>query len=170
MTWTLTEYGYEVDGEIGDDEHDAASLAAARAECGWHVFPPVKCRYRADSSDTSRIVQLPCTHVSSVESVEVGGIAVAFDWKPGGLVRVIDRVRGDRWGDIVITYVAGIENPRAFLSVVEHNAASKRPGVQSESAGGVSVTYSTDSAASAKGMLSDREAAALWPYKRVGCA
>lgn len=167
MTWVLTEYGYEVEGELENIDCDAASLSAARAECGWHVCPPAKCRFHADSESTTRLVQLPCTYVSNVESVEVAGAPVDFDWRPSGLVRIASKVRGCGWGDIVIIYTAGIESADAFVSVVKHNAASKHSGVQSESAGGVSVTYSSDSAASAPGVLSEREKAALWPYKRV---
>lgn len=166
--WASTEYGYEVEGKL-DVDCDTASLAAARNECGWHVTPVARCRYSADSEATARIVQLPCTHVVAVESVEVAGVPVVFDWRPNGLVR-IPRKDGDGWGDIVIVYKAGIEDASAFMSVVNHNAASTPSGVQSESAGGVSVTYSSDSAQAAPGVLSEREKAALWPYKRVGVA
>lgn len=168
--WAPTEYGYEVSGKLGDLGCDTASLAAARNECGWHVTPVAKCRFKADSEATARLVQLPCTHVESVESVEVAGVPVVFDWKPNGLLRIPRKAFGDGWGDIVVVYTAGVKDADAFMSVVNHNAASIPSGVQSESAGGVSVTYSSDSAQAAPGVLSEREKSALWPYRRVEVA
>lgn len=162
----LTLWGYEIQGDtlpdmLSVDDFDAATgnrwagdarvpaqIAAAQAAirnyCAWHVSPSLKCVHVADSLPRKRIIQLPAVHVTAVDSVTVDGEEVPFKWNRNGLVRLQARLCADEWQNVEVRYTAGLDSAPAITDLIVHrvtHALAVPAGVQSESAGGVSVTY-----------------------------
>lgn len=103
----LTNWGYEIESETLPDmltveEFNAATgnqyaaqdvegqihaaQSAIRDWCGWHVYPELSCTFTDDSLPKKRVIQLPATHVSAVDSAAVDGAEVSFKAKRNGLV------------------------------------------------------------------------------------
>ena len=145
--------------------------ASIRNYCGLHVSPSLECgmlynvrELRDSFVGSDLLIQLPATYVTNVTKVVLDAVwnddaddwdgeiitdPQAFDWGMGnGLVRVYDVGARDRRSKIFIRYTAGF--PNTAISVIKEITASRvacavvNPyGVSSESAGGVSVSYST---------------------------
>lgn len=187
----LTPWGYEV-GELPDlitpeqfsDETggrfdgDArvapaikAASAAIRNYCGWHVAPALACSVTVDGEPGD--VWLPTCALVSVESATVDGAEVEVTAHTRrGRVRLARKTCG--LGNVTIGFVAGFDAEALpdLVSIVADRVVDAISlttyGVASESAGGVSVTYSASAlarAASAK--LPDDVKAALTPYRVV---
>lgn len=189
----LTPWGYEVDelptiidadtfdeitgGRYSSDTRvqtaiDAAT-AAIRAYCGWHVAPVLACEYVADGERGD--IWLPCVGLRSVEAVEFDGVAQTVK----GYNR-LGRVRTDRpqpcggLGNVRVTYSAGYDVAATpdlatiiAQRVVAHVALGSY-GIASESAGGVSVSYSGQALEDAGGYyMPDSVRDALAPYRLV---
>ena len=189
----LTPWGYEVDelptiidadtfdeitgGRYSSDTRvqtaiDAAT-AAIRAYCGWHVAPVLACEYVADGERGD--IWLPCVGLRSVGAVEFDGVAQVVK----GFNR-LGRVRTDRpqpcggLGNVRVEYVAGFDLAAASdlaaviaQRVVAHVALGSY-GIASESAGGVSVSYSGQALEDAGGAyLPQSVRDALAPYRLV---
>lgn len=174
MAYQLTPWGYEVDGPLPPLASDAESASAAiRNACGWHVAPEMECRCTFDIDAPTRSLWLPARNVAGVSSVTVGGEEVAdFQWSRLGQVLLGSPApRGLR--SVVVEYVAGADDAGDLAALASGVAArakalAARPGVTSESAGGVSVSVSASmAAASAAPFLTDVERAALAPHKVV---
>lgn len=174
MAYQLTPWGYEADGPLPPlaYESDAASVAIRNA-CGWHVSPPTACRCVIDVDDQTSSVWLPARNVVSVTSVTVGGVEVTnYQWSRMGQI-LFSRPIQRGLQAVVVEYVAGIEDAGDLAALADGiasraRALASRPGVTSESAGGVSVSVSASmAAASAAPFLTDVERAALAPYKVV---
>lgn len=174
MAYQLTPWGYEADGPLPPlaYESDAASVAIRNA-CGWHVSPPAACRCTVDVDGLTRSVWLPARNVTAITSVTVGGEAVTdYQWSRLGEVRFPKPLQRGLQA-VVVEYVAGIEDAGDLAALADGiasraRALASRPGVTSESAGGVSVSVSASmAAASAAPFLTDVERAALAPYKVV---
>lgn len=149
---------------------------AIRNYVGWHLAGSLACHYDGDSEDVARIIQLPARYVTDVSRVVVDGVTLAtseYVWKIGGLIRLKSPAIGYDWSDIAVDYVAGL--PDELAAVVKDAAAhlitsalSSSYGVQSESSGGMSVTYSTTAAANAMaGSLPMSIKEILTPYRIV---
>lgn len=193
MSYTMTPWGYEVDGDlpplIDRDEFDAitggkwaddmrvepmlaAASAAIRNHCGWHVAPSVACRATIDADEPTSALWLPTTCMTSLDSLAVGGVEVDAQWGRLGQVRPACRVpRGLQAA--TVGYHAGYERVTPDLAavvagVVVH-AVALSYGVTSESAGGVSVSYASGAAygGAAMASLTDADRAALVPYVAV---
>lgn len=190
MAWSLTPFGYEVDGslsplvtveefhELTDNRYatdsrigpalDACSLAVRKA-CGWHVAGNVACRATMDGGE--RKVWLPSNHVTAVTRVEVLGSEVtAFEWSHQGQVRV--PTSPDVLRAMVIEYVAGYEETPADVAelIVDHvsRILSASRGVAQETAGSVSISYAQSFAAEPGGArLSRADRDALAGYRLV---
>lgn len=179
-TMTANKYA----GDVRIEPNIAAACAAIRNYCGWHVYPALACsmteRLLAGNGRVKRagadiLIQLPATFVSAVTEVTVGGIAhTDYDIASNGIIRLFDVGRIDRKTQVIVKYVAGL--PEGMMDGVKdliagrvNHALAQPYGVQSESAGGVSVTYSASWAASASASsLPDDNKEVLAPFKVRG--
>lgn len=141
---------------------DAAS-AAVRDLCGWHVAPALTCAATLTAGDEltgerSRIIALPAAYVSGIISITEDGAeldAGEFAAMQNGLIRrACFKAWTNTWGGVVCEYVAGFDAAavpsliNAVTNVIEA-ALSVPYGIASETAGGISVSYSTQAAATA---------------------
>lgn len=193
MSYTITPWGYDVDGTLpplidqdafdaltngkwlGDDRIEpmlAAASAAIRNHCGWHVAPNVACRATIDADAPTRSLWLPTTCLTSLDALSIGDAEVGAEWSRIGQVRPACHVpRGLRAA--TVDYHAGFDEVTPDLAavvagVVVH-AVALSYGVTSESAGGVSVSYASGAAygGAAMASLTDADRAALVPYVAV---
>lgn len=191
----LTPWGYSIDGAAVPDIIDAdtfdeltggryssdtrvqsaivAASAAIRNYCGWHVAPLLTCEFVTDGERGD--IWLPCVALASVDAVEFDGVAQTVK----GYNR-LGRVRTDRpqpcggLGNVRVTYSAGYDVAATpdlatiiAQRVVAHVALGSY-GVASESAGGVSVSYSGQALEDAGGAyLPQSVRDALAPYRLV---
>lgn len=179
---TMTANKYAGDARI--EPELAAACMAARNYCGWHLYPAQACSYterllagngRVKRSGPDLLIQLPATFVTAVTSVTLDGVEYEdYDLAPNGILRLFDVRCTDRRTQIVVTYTAGI--PAGMMDGIKEliagrvtHALAQPYGVQSESAGGVSITYSASWAASASASaLPDDGKETLAPYRVRG--
>ena len=162
-----------------------AAESAIRNYCGWHIFPELDCRLdttffdrRVTIAGRYIMIQLPATYVTAVKSVQIAGVAYdeTFVLDNNGILRIYDvnmcAIR--EYSKIVVEYTAGIPEELAagLKELIAHrvtHALASTAGVQSETAGGVSVTYNAtwtnNSRATA---LADDNKEVLAPYKIRG--
>ena len=191
----FTAWGYEVEGSIpplltadefnsmtggkyaGDLRAVSALNAASQAirnACGWHIAPSLQCH--ATLTADGKLVKLAANYVSSIDMLTEDGTALTdgqdFEWRRDGLIRrACFRNFSSRWDGIAVDYTAGYESgatpdlSEAVRSIAE-GVLSMPVGVMSESADGVSISYSTN-ASSIAAALTDRQRAALEPYRLV---
>lgn len=173
---TVAEFNALTGNKFAGDERVASLLASAqltvRNFCGWHLFPELPCKYEADSINVSRCIQLPSRFVRGVESVAINGEAVLdYHVKTNGLVMLDGCVLGRSWNDLVVKFNSGLGDSQmgAMKEIIAGriaNALTNSYGVQSESAGGVSITYSLNWASHASASsITDPLIAALTPYR-----
>lgn len=149
----------------------AAVSSAVRDYCGWHVAPLLKCEYRTEEAD--RLLWIPSMYVKSIDSVTYKGNALNVDdveWKRSGVIRLPVINHDQKWGDYVVDYTAGLDSGSAALkqivSQIAVNALAAAPGVRSESAGQVSITYNTTGDGITGGVsLLSRDKLLLQPYR-----
>jgi hypothetical protein len=150
----------------------ASAQIAVRNFCGWHLYPSLPCKFDADSINVSRCIQLPSRFVSGVGSLTLNGETVLdYHVKTNGLVFLDGSVLGRSWNDVVVKFTSGLGDSqigalKEILAGRIANALTNSYGVQSESAGGVSITYSLNWASNASASsITDPLIAALAPYK-----
>ena len=162
---------------------DAACMAI-RNWCGWHIFPALACtlseRLLAGNGRVKRVgadllIQLPATHVTAVTSVTLDGMAHEdYDLATGGILRLFDVGRTDRKTRLAVAYTAGLPDGLmdGIQELIAHrvtHALASSAGVQSESAGGVSITYAATWINSARSTaLPDDNKEVLAPYRVRG--
>lgn len=165
-----------------------AAEMAVRNWCGWHVVDSEPCElvnaiqslhFTRTGSDL--LIQLPARYVSNVNAVFLdaryeggqltGDVPDALFCTTGGLLRVYNVGSLPRVSAIGIQYTAGLPDAMAgdIKELIAHrvtHALVNPNGVQSEAAGGVSVTYNAtwinNSRATA---LPDDNKAVLQPYR-----
>jgi hypothetical protein len=167
---TLT--GNKYTGDVRIEPNIKAASAKIRSFCGWHLYPSLPCKFDADSINVSRCIQLPSRFVSGVGSLTLNGEAVLdYHVKTNGLVFLDGSVLGKSWNDVVVEFNSGLGDSqmgalKEILAGRIANALTNSYGVQSESAGGVSITYSLNWASNASASsITDPLIAALAPYK-----
>lgn len=180
---TMTAEKYLADSRVESDIK--AATAAIRSFCGWHVYPSQTCELNTTLydkavtiSDRMIMIQLPATFVPSIERIQIGDEVIdeTYVLMPNGVLRVygLSWSRLKMWTPVVVRYTAGLPEGTAedVLTVladrVTHALASS-DGVQSETAGGVSVTYNATWANSAKATaLADDTKEVLSHYRLRG--
>ena len=173
---TVAEFDSLTGNKFAGDARVPQLLASAqmtvRNFCGWHLYPSLPCKFEADSINVSRCIQLPSRFVSGVESVMVKDEPVLdYHVKTNGLVFLDGSVLGRSWNDVVVKFTSGLGDSqigalKEILAGRIANALTNSYGVQSESAGGVSITYSLNWASNASASsITDPLIAALAPYK-----
>lgn len=180
----ITANKYAGDGRIAPNI--AAASEAIRNYCGWHVYPSQACSFserlltangRIKQSGPDIVIQLPAAYVTALHSVEIDGEAWPFyALQTNGILRLFDICAGklSRKTEIIVTYTAGI--PDGLMDAVKELAAHRvthalasSAGVQAESAGGVSVTYSANWINSARSTaLADDNKDVLAAYRLQG--
>lgn len=162
-----------------------AATAAIRNFCGWHVYPSQSCELNTTLydkavtiSDRVLLIQLPATFVSAIESIQIGEETIdgTFVLMPNGVLRVfgLSWSRLKLWTPVVVNYTAGLpegtaEDVMAVLADRVTHALASSEGVQSETAGGVSVTYNAAWANGAKATaLADDTKEVLSHYRLRG--
>lgn len=191
----FTAWGYEVEDSIpplltaeefdsmtggkwaGDLRATLALTAASQAirnACGWHIAPQVTCR--ATLTAEGKLVKLPANHVDSIDALTEDGDALTdgedYEWRHDGLIRrACFKNFTSKWGGVVVDYTAGYDAEavgdlaQAVAGIAE--AVLTLPaGVMSESADGVSISYSSSAQGIANSMT-DRFRAQIAPYKLV---
>ena len=159
-----------------------AATEAVRDYCGWHVYPQIACQLESRAHSLrliyvgcDTIIQLPARYVDSVESVTVNGNEVTdYCVSADGLLRLYDYRPDSRKDVIVVNYTAGL--PDCFAGAVKElighrvtHGLAQSYGVQSEAAGGVSITYSANWINSARATaLPDDNREVLNPYRLQG--
>ena len=169
---SASEY-YALTGTAPDDHIESALNAASQAirnYCGWHICPAMECT--ANPIGGSVVAKLPAGYVSSITSVEENGVELAasdYEWRKDGLLKRKAWVWSDVWDGIEAVYTAGYSSEalpdlaEAVCAIVA-GVLAVAPGVASESADGVSISYSA-SAASVAAALTSQQKYALEPYK-----
>lgn len=161
-----------------------AACAAIRNWCGWHVYPAQACsmteRLLAGNGRVKRagddlLIQLPATFVSTPVTVTIDGAPFDdFDLAPNGILRLFDVGPMSRKTLVTVTYTAGLSAGMmdSIKELIAHrvtHALASSAGVQSESAGGVSVTYSANWINSARSTaLPDDNKEVLAPFRARG--
>lgn len=150
-----------------------AASQAIRNYCGWHVCPSAECTAYPEGG--GKVLRLPAGYVSRIDSVTEDGAELTegeYEWRHDGLLRRTCFKRwSNRWDGIKVEYEAGYD-VEAVPDLAEAACAiavgvlSVAPGVTSESADGVSISYS-QSAASVAAALTLQQKAALAAYKVV---
>lgn len=157
---TVEEFNTMTAGRYTDDVRISSMLSAAesaiREFCGWHVMDNQPCeavflgRDKAVSrSGSDTLIQLPATYVTDIVSVTIGGEELlGFDVTTDGLLWLYDLylTRRDK---IIVNYLAGLTDALSggVKELVAHRAThalAQSYGIQSEAAGGVSVTYAAN--------------------------
>lgn len=172
------------DGDSRVDPSIEAASSAVRDYCGWHVFPSASCKLDTTFFDGrvmvvrgTVLIQLPAKYVTNVSLVRIGDKEyTTFVATTNGLLKIYDvTLAGLReYTSIEVEYTAGL--PDALMSGVKEliahrviHAVASSGGVQSETAGGVSITYSANWTNSARATaLADDNKEVLAPYKIQG--
>lgn len=146
-----------------------AAQTAIRDYCGWHVAPSLKCVFSDDSLPKKRVLQLPACLVSSVQGVTLDGNSVSYVAKHNGLLRLDFPTWKDRWQNLTVTYTAGFGDYDVIKDLIVHrvvHAFAVPAGVQSETAGGVSITYTSSWTSNNRATnLPDDNLRVLAPYR-----
>lgn len=161
-----------------------AASAAVRAYCGWHVYPSLACELSTTFFDKritevfgGILIQLPATYVSAITSVTIGETPhTYYILEPNGILRLYDVDWNGvyKHTPITVQYIAGV--PDALMGglkeLIAHqtiHALAGTTGVQSETAGGVSITYNAAWVNSTRATdLSDNNKEVLAPYRLRG--
>lgn len=174
---------YANDGRASYDIKAAQS--AIRNYCGWHIYPSAACELATTFFDKCvtvvdrmLMIQLPATYVSSIESITIDGEEYdeTYVLMPNGILRVygLSWSHMRSWSPIVVKYTAGIPSSAAdgVKELIAHrvtHALESSDGIQSETAGGVSITYSSNWTNSARATaLADDNKEVLSPYRLRG--
>lgn len=178
----LTANKYASDKRVEPDI--AAASSAVRNYCGWHVYPSEECQLNTTFYDRrisivygEIMVQLPASYVTEITSIKIGGVDHEdYVLEPNGMLRIFNVQWNDvhRYTKIIVDYTAGLpdELMYAVKELIAHrvtHALASSAGVQSETAGGVSITYNAGWVNSARATaLADDNKEVLAPYRIQG--
>ena len=180
---SMTAEKYLADSRVEPDIK--AATAAIREFCGWHVYPSQACELnttffdkRVSVVDRMLLIQLPATFVSSIELIQIGDEVIdeTYVLMPNGILRVygFGWSRLKMWTPVVVRYIAGLPEGAAdgLKELIAHrvtHALASSEGVQSETAGGVSVTYNANWINNSRATaLADDNKEVLSPYRLRG--
>lgn len=174
----------------------SSASASIRNFCGWHVSPSLECGMvynvydlRDAFNGPDLLIQLPATFVSNITKVVLNAVwnEEAGEWEGeviedqarfdngmgSGLVKVYDVGRLDRRSKLFIKYTAGF--PETAIPIIKElavngvtHALTNTYGVNSEAAGGVSVSYNASWAGKGSTALANDAREALEPYRVKG--
>lgn len=160
----------------GDSRVETALAAASQAirnYCGWHICPSMECTARPVGG--AKILKLPAGYVSAISTVTEDSTELTgsqYEWRQDGLMRRTEwRNWSNAWGGIEVEYTAGYEisavpDIAEAIRAIAEGVIAVSPGVMSESADGVSISYSQN-ASSIAAALTTSQKTALEIYKVV---
>lgn len=173
-----------------------SASSSIRNYCGWHISPNLTCGMLYNVRDLrdafvngDLLVQLPATFVTSVDKVVLGAVwdSDAEDWSGevitdsdrieigmgDGLLKVYDVGFQDKRSRIFIKYTAGL--PNNAIPLIKELAANRVTraltdtyGVNSETAGGVSISYNSTWSGKGATALTDDTREILEAYRVKG--
>lgn len=178
-------------GDVRIEPNIHSATRSIQNYCGWHIYPNLECEivYRVlDLRDcfvgSDLLVQLPATFATGIKSVLLNAMFVDDEWhgdettdfdlSESGLLRIYNAHIVDRKSRIRIVYMAGLDSTQidVLKELTAHrvtHAVSSSYGVNSESAGGVSVSYNASWAGNTRSTsLPDDNKEVLNPYKVTG--
>lgn len=174
----------------------SSASASIRNFCGWHISPSLECGMlynvydlRDAFSGNDLLIQLPATFVSAISKVVLNAVwdndentwrgeviedQARFDNGMGsGLLTVYDVGRLDHRSKIFVKYTAGF--PETAIPIIKEltangvtHALTNTYGVNSEAAGGVSVSYNVSWTGKGSTSLANDTREALEPYRLKG--
>ena len=182
-------------GKYNNDTRVISALSAAQSAVrnfvGWHLGNSQNCEAEFNSISPAAVyvgsdimITLPTKYLSNVTSVIINAVKVDGEWTGtvcsdfvfgvNGVLRLFGVGALDRRAKIVVQYTAGL--PEELLWSISEVCISmavrglnQSNGIQSETAGGVSITYNSTYANSAKAFsLTEADRDALMPYKLQG--
>lgn len=173
-----------------------SASASIRNYCGWHISPSLDCGMLYNVHDLrdafvggDLLIQLPATFVTEIKKVvlnakwnadaddwdgEIIEDSDRFDFGMGdGLLKVYDVGLLDRRAKIFVKYTAGYNNTAIpLVKEIACNSVARALtssyGVTSETAGGVSISYSSTWSGRGSGALTDDTRETLGAYKVKG--
>lgn len=160
----------------GNPRVEAALKAASQAVrnyCGWHICPSLQCT--AYPAGGGKLIRLPAGYVSAIASVTEDGETLhegQYEWRRDGLLRrACFRNWPSGFDSIAVTYTAGFDiaavpDLAEAVRAIAEGVISVSAGVTSETADGVSISYSAN-ASSIAAALTYQQKAALEIYKVV---
>ena len=180
---SVTAEKYLADSRVEPDIK--AATAAIRNYCGWHVYPSQACELNTTLydkavtiSDRVLMIQLPATFVPHIELIQIGEEVIdeTYVLMTNGVLRIygLSWSRMKLWTPVVVRYTAGIPEGAAdgLRELIAHrvtHALASSEGVQSETAGGVSVTYNANWINNSRATaLADDNKEVLSPYRLRG--
>lgn len=178
-------------GDVRIEPNIHSATRSIQNYCGWHIYPNLECEmvYRVlDLRDcfvgSDLLIQLPATFVTGIKSVLLNAIFADDEWhgdettdfglSESGLLRIYNAHIVNRKSRIRIVYMAGLDSTQidVLKELTAHrvtHAVSSSYGVNSESAGGVSVSYNASWAGNTRSTsLPDDNKEVLNPYKVTG--
>lgn len=174
----------------------SSASASIRNFCGWHVSPSLDCGMLYNVYDlrdafigNDLLIQLPATFVSGISKVVLNAVwnSEEDDWEGeviedqarfdngmgSGLLKVYDVGRLDRRSKLFVKYTAGF--PETAIPIIKEltangvvHALTNTYGVNSEAAGGVSVSYNNSWTGKGSTALANDAREALEPYRLKG--
>lgn len=169
----------------------SAAQSAVRNYVGWHLGNSQNCEAEFNIISPAAVyvggdimITLPAKYVSDVSAVIVNAVKSDGEWtgttwsdfvfEVNGVLRLFNVGGLDRRAKIVVRYTAGL--PEKLLESIGEMCVSRTVhglnqsnGIQSETAGGVSITYNSTYANGAKAFsLTEADKEALAPYKLQG--
>lgn len=180
----------------GDARIEPNIKSASRAiqnYCGWHIYPNLECEMIYNLRDfrdcivngADLLIQLPSRHVTGIKSVLLNPIKTGdvwtgdevtdYDLDPTGLLRIFDIGLHDRRTKIRLLFDSGFSSSDemdVLKELTAHrvtHAVSSSYGVNSETVGGVSVSYNASWAGNTRSSaLPDDNKEVLATYKVKG--
>lgn len=178
---TITANKYTGDSRI--EPNIKAASQAVRNYCGWHIYPSSTCKLstsfydkRITRNGNMILIQLPATFVTSVTAVRIGGETYNnFVIETNGILRLFGISEYfEPYTTLEVEYIAGLSDALVanLQELVAHrvtHALASSAGIQSETAGGVSITYSAvwTNTARSTALPSDNKEV-LAPYRLMG--
>lgn len=178
---TITANKYTGDSRI--EPNIKAASQAVRNYCGWHIYPSSTCKLstsfydkRITRNGNMILIQLPATFMTSVTAVRIGGETYNnFVIETNGILRIFGISEYfEPYTTLEVEYIAGLSDALVtnLQELVAHqvtHALASSAGIQSETAGGVSITYSAiwTNTARSTALPSDNKEV-LAPYRLMG--
>ena len=173
---TAEEFSAGTGGQIAANDPRVGPLlkgasAAIRRYCRWHVAPVITETMTLDGPGGS-LLRLPTLHLVEITSLTERGTALDVDdleWSHRGMVRRRNGCWTDRFRGIVAVVEHGFDDADDIKQIVQQvvaNAIASPLGATSESAGALSVSWSTTAPGVSGGLsLLERDLATLSMYR-----
>lgn len=180
-------------GDVRVQANIAPATSSIRNYCGWHIAPSLECACMVNIKDlrnaftgSDLMVQLPARLVTSISSILLnakynsatdrweGDELTDYDFETNGMLQIYDVARPDRRSKLRIVYQAGysLDDIPLIKELTAHrisHACSSSYGINSETAGGVSVSYNASWAGNTRSTaLPDDNKEILEPYRVKG--